>query len=104
VVDFPDYSNDEMAAIFLAMLHGQGYRPADDLAELLPAVMARIDRGRGFANGRSVRSLVEQLIERQSLRLAGPDTDIDTLPEVELTLLMVADLPPQYHAPTPATG
>jgi len=102
VVGFPDYSDDELAAIFRAMLAGQGYRLSDDLTALLPAVIARIDRGRGFANGRSVRALVEQLIDRQSLRLAGPGTDLDTLPEAELTLLLVADLPDNYRPPIPA--
>ncbi|HEX4722236.1 MAG TPA: AAA family ATPase, partial [Pseudonocardiaceae bacterium] len=97
VVDFPDYTDDELAAIFTAMLQGQGYRLSDDLTELLPAVTARIDRNKGFANGRSVRSLVEQLIDRQSLRLAGPDTDIDNLPAEQLTLLLVADLPDRYR-------
>jgi Holliday junction resolvasome RuvABC ATP-dependent DNA helicase subunit len=102
VVGFPDYSDDELAAIFRAMLAGQGYRLSDDLTALLPAVIARIDRGRGFANGRSVRALAEQLIDRQSLRLAGPGTDLDTLPEAELTLLLVEDLPTDYRPPTPA--
>jgi hypothetical protein len=30
------------------------------------------------------------------LRLAGPGVDLDTLPEDELTLLLVEDLPTQY--------
>jgi SpoVK/Ycf46/Vps4 family AAA+-type ATPase len=95
-VGFPDYSDEELAAIFRVMLTGQGYRLSDDLTALLPAVIARIDRGRGFANGRSVRALVEQLIDRQSLRLAGPGVDLDALPEAELTLLLVEDLPAEY--------
>jgi SpoVK/Ycf46/Vps4 family AAA+-type ATPase len=95
-VGFPDYSDEELAAIFRVMLTGQGYRLSDDLTALLPAVIARIDRGRGFANGRSARALVEQLIDRQSLRLAGPGVDLDTLPEAELTLLLVEDLPAEY--------
>jgi SpoVK/Ycf46/Vps4 family AAA+-type ATPase len=95
-VGFPDYSDEELAAIFRVMLTGQGYRLSDDLTALLPAVIGRIDRGRGFANGRSVRALVEQLIDRQSLRLAGPGVDLGTLPEAELTLLLVEDLPAEY--------
>ncbi|HEX9338282.1 MAG TPA: AAA family ATPase, partial [Pseudonocardiaceae bacterium] len=99
VIGFPDYTDEELAAIFVAMLHGQGYRLDDELAALLPAVTARIDRGKGFANGRSVRALVERLIERQSLRLAGADTDIDNLPAEALTLLLVADLPDGFRPP-----
>jgi SpoVK/Ycf46/Vps4 family AAA+-type ATPase len=103
VIDFPDYTNDELVAICQVMLTSQGYRLSEDLAAALPGVVATIGRGTGFANGRSVRGLVEQLIERQSLRLAGPDTDIDALPADELTLLVVDDVP-AGHRPSPATG
>ena len=32
------------------------------------------------------------MIERQSLRLAGPDVNMDALPDAALTLLTAADL------------
>jgi SpoVK/Ycf46/Vps4 family AAA+-type ATPase len=101
VVGFPDYTDEELAAIFVVMLDSQGYRAAPELTAALPAVIAKINRGKGFANGRSVRSLVEQMVARQSLRLAGPDVNIDTLPSDQLTLLTVDDLPGTYR---PATG
>ncbi len=95
-INFPDYTGEELAAIFTAMLAAQGYQAAPELTAALPAVIAKIDRGKGFANGRSVRGLVEQMTGRQSLRLAGPDVDIDTLPTEQLTTLTTADLPPAY--------
>ncbi|TVT37489.1 AAA family ATPase, partial [Amycolatopsis rhizosphaerae] len=94
-VDFPDYTDSELAAIFTAMATKQGYRLAPDLAEALPAMMAGIDRGEGFANGRSARGLLEQAIGAQALRLAGPEADLEGLADEELTLLTLADLPRQ---------
>jgi SpoVK/Ycf46/Vps4 family AAA+-type ATPase len=103
IIAFPDYTDAEMAGIFQVLLRGQGYRLSPELQALLPEVISKIDRGRGFANGRSVRALVEQMVECQSLRLAGPDTDIDAVPADELTLLVVADVPPAYR-PSGATA
>jgi SpoVK/Ycf46/Vps4 family AAA+-type ATPase len=97
VIGFPDYTDEELIAIFGVLVDAQGYRAGPELTAALPAVIARIDRGRGFANGRSVRSLVEQMVGQQSLRLAGPDVNIDTLPEDQLTLLTVDDLPGTYR-------
>jgi SpoVK/Ycf46/Vps4 family AAA+-type ATPase len=95
-INFPDYTNEELANIFTAMLTGQGYQAAPELAATLPGVIAKIDRGKGFANGRTVRGLVEQMVGRQSLRLAGPDVNIDTLPTEQLTMLTIDDLPPAF--------
>jgi hypothetical protein len=39
------------------------------------------------------------MVERQSLRLAGPEVNIDTVPTEQLTLLVVADLPPGFEPP-----
>jgi SpoVK/Ycf46/Vps4 family AAA+-type ATPase len=94
-VEFPDYTDKELAAIFTSMATKQGYRLAPALSEALPEVMARLDRGNGFANGRSARGLLEQAIGAQALRLAGPDVDLDNLAEEELTLLTMSDLPRQ---------
>ncbi|MER6877268.1 AAA family ATPase, partial [Amycolatopsis sp. NPDC000673] len=54
-IEFPDYSNDELAQIFRAMAKGQGYELSADLLAALPEAVRRIPRGRGFANGRSAR-------------------------------------------------
>ncbi|MEQ0561106.1 AAA family ATPase [Amycolatopsis sp. NEAU-NG30] len=92
-VEFADYTPAELAAIFTAMAVKQGYRLAPDLAAALPGVMAGLDRGPGFANGRTARGLLEQAIGAQALRLAGPDADLDRLADAELVLLTRADLP-----------
>ncbi|QWF84923.1 AAA family ATPase [Amycolatopsis sp. CA-230715] len=92
-VRFADYDDAQLAAIFTAMAGKQGYRLTPDLAEALPGVMAGLDRGQGFANGRSARGLLERTIRAQAMRLAGPEVDMDSLTDEELTRLTVADLP-----------
>ncbi|MBB4682762.1 AAA family ATPase [Amycolatopsis jiangsuensis] len=92
-VHFADYDDTQLAAIFTAMAGKQGYRLAPDLAEALPGLLAGLDRGSGFANGRSARGLLERAIRAQAMRLAGPDVDMDSLTDAELTLLTVADVP-----------
>ncbi|HEY3470503.1 MAG TPA: AAA family ATPase [Amycolatopsis sp.] len=92
-VEFADYTDDELAAIFTAMAVKQGYRLAPDLAAALPGVMAGLDRGAGFANGRTARGLLERAISAQAMRLAGPDVDLERLADAELVLLTRADLP-----------
>jgi SpoVK/Ycf46/Vps4 family AAA+-type ATPase len=92
-VDFPDYSDDELVRIIQVMAAAQGYTLAEPLLAVLPQVVAGFDRGKGFANGRTARALLESVIANQAMRLAGPDVDLDTLPDTELTLLTPADLP-----------
>jgi SpoVK/Ycf46/Vps4 family AAA+-type ATPase len=92
-VNFPDYSDEELVGIFEAMARSQNYLLSDDLRAALPAAVAAIDRGVGFANGRSARGLLERTVARQAVRLAGPDVDLDALPDEELQTLHVADLP-----------
>ncbi|MFC0545137.1 AAA family ATPase [Kutzneria chonburiensis] len=92
-VNFPDYSDAELVGIFEAMAAGQNYLLSEDLVQALPAAIAGIDRTSGFANGRSARQLLERTIARQAVRLAGPDVDLDALPDEELQTLHIADLP-----------
>ncbi|QUQ71641.1 AAA family ATPase [Kutzneria sp. CA-103260] len=92
-VDFPDYTDEELVGIFEVMAKSQSYLLSDDLRTALPAAVAAIDRGVGFANGRSARGLLERTVARQAVRLAGPDVDLDALPDEELQTLHAVDLP-----------
>ena len=53
------------------MAHSQGYTTSNDLVAALPDRIRLIPRGRGFANGRSARQLLETTLTQQSARLAG---------------------------------
>jgi hypothetical protein len=88
-IDFPDYSTDELMAIFTSLGAKQRY-VCDPAA--LAKVRAWIDaqpRVRGFGNGRLVRNLFEAAVMRQASRLVGVDKPTDD----QLCTLTVDDLP-----------
>lgn len=91
-VAFPDYTGEQLAEVFRVQAAAKGYRLAEDALDALPAAVAALDRGPGFANGRSVRGLLERSVERQSLRLAAPESDLDEVSDEELQVLTAADL------------
>ena len=72
-IDFPDYSADELARIFVSLAAKSQYRLASSAEERLKAIMASASatKDRNFGNARFVRNLFEKSIERQAFRLAG---------------------------------
>lgn len=59
-IDFPDYTNDELARIFCSMARGRGFEVRCEGA--LGPAMERLRASRGFSNARSVRRLVDHAI------------------------------------------
>jgi energy-coupling factor transporter ATP-binding protein EcfA2 len=80
---FPDYTTDELLAIFELLAAEQRYVLTDEARERLRALLDAEPRGRGFGNGRLARNLFEQAIARQASRivaLADPsEEDLVTL-------------------------
>lgn len=70
-LEFEDYTQEEMERIFLGMLSAREKHLADGCGELLRDYIAAGRSSRSFGNARGIRNLVDQLIETQSLRLAG---------------------------------
>lgn len=72
-IEFPDYSVDELEAIFLAYAEKNQYfcttGAQESLRTRLQEAVERRDRT--FGNGRFVRNLFEHVIEHQAARLAG---------------------------------
>jgi len=87
-IEFPDYRDDELIAIFESQCRAGGYRCDADASAALRAAIEATPRGKGFGNGRLVRNLFERAIERQASRLVD-DTDPTDL---ELTMLTGVDL------------
>ena len=86
-IDFPDYSADELAEIFLSLAAGSEYRCDDDVRASLKDIMTRATMGkdRAFGNARYVRNLFESAIERQAARLSSvAPLTIDMLQEITL--------------------
>jgi hypothetical protein len=70
-IDFPDYTNDELLAIFCGLAREAGYTATASAKKRVVALLAASGRGPGFGNGRAVRTLFEQAVQKQALRLSG---------------------------------
>ncbi|GAA1961031.1 AAA family ATPase [Amycolatopsis minnesotensis] len=93
---FPDYSDDELVAIFTAMAAKGGLALADGVEDGVRAVLRATARGTSFGNGRYVRNLLDRAIALQADRITAADTPVDA---EQVRLLTPGDLPP---APAPS--
>jgi AAA+ superfamily predicted ATPase len=87
-VVFPDYTNDELVAIFELMGGAKEYHLDVDARALLRAIFEAEPRGRGFGNARLARNLFERAVNRHALRLA----EVEAPNKQQLTTLTAADV------------
>lgn len=87
-IQFPDYTTDELVAIFTQVTTKGGYSLGPGAAEAVHAWLDAQPRIKGFGNGRTARNLFEAAIARHATRvvLIKEPTDDD------LTLLLPADI------------
>jgi hypothetical protein len=93
---FPDYSNEELLAIFEAIGSGGRYRLDDGGHRAVLHWFAAQPRDAGFGNGRLARNLFEAAVANQATRLVARDQPSDE----ELTTLTAADIPAPVSATT----
>ena len=88
-LDFPDYTVEEMLAIFDMRCGKSGYALAPDARDLLKGLLALLSLdAKGFGNARGVRNLFERAVSAQANRLAKqPSVTKD-----ELMLLTCSDI------------
>ncbi|CAM3327886.1 AAA family ATPase [Kibdelosporangium persicum] len=84
---FPDYSDDELVAIFKAMTAKAGYELHPDVIPAVRELLRRTPRGESFGNGRFVRNVFDRAVALQGHRI----TSSAESPEVRL--LLAEDLP-----------
>jgi SpoVK/Ycf46/Vps4 family AAA+-type ATPase len=90
---FPDYSTDELVAISGKFLAENEYRLGEGVEEALRRILAGPERGEGFGNARFARTLFEQALNTQALRLAGVQgAELGSLERDELMTLRSEDL------------
>ena len=89
-ITFPDYSTDELVEIFGRFAAEADYTLADDADEALRAIFERAERHEGFGNARFARTLFEQALNAQALRLGSED--VDALTPADLMGVTAADL------------
>jgi hypothetical protein len=87
-IHFPDYTTEELLAIFESMSAANRYHLDEAAALRLAEIIDREPRTRGFGNARFVRNVFEAAIARQAERLATVEQPTDE----ELTTLTAADV------------
>jgi stage V sporulation protein K len=89
---FPDYSADELVAITERFAHQNEYRLTGTAAEELRRIFGSVDHGEGFGNARYARTIFEQALNAQALRLAvTPEKGLERRNTDELMALSEED-------------
>jgi len=70
-IHFPDYSDDELVAIFEQLCANADFVPAAGCTDRLRALLGTVVRDRYFGNARYVRNQFEAAVVRQAWRLRG---------------------------------
>lgn len=91
-VDFPDYNTDELTDIFKLMLREKGLIATDDALQEAHYIFEKARYIENFGNGRYVRNLIENAIQKQSVRLLESTSETDSINNKELFLLTKEDI------------
>ncbi|WP_436699290.1 AAA family ATPase [Nocardioides sp. BYT-33-1] len=68
-IDFSDYTDDELVAIFASMVKGADYDAGEPVLARLREILAGTERGPSFGNARFVRNLMEAAVGHHAWRL-----------------------------------
>jgi len=79
-IEFADYTDEELLAIFLRLAEGADYDVPEEARERFVAILSSTPRGPSFGNGRFARNLLEGAIGRHAWRLR--DVDEPTLEQL----------------------
>jgi stage V sporulation protein K len=92
-ITFPDYSVEALQTIFDRMLAQHEYVLEPGAHETLRSILAHAHGGEDSGNARFARTLFEQALNRQALRLSlDPDRDFDALERDDVMTLTAVDL------------
>lgn len=90
VIEFPDYTTDELVRIVIGIGAKQRYELDEGAVAKLRDVLDAAPRGKGFGNARAARNLFEDAVGRHARRLMRGEQPPS---EEALTTLVAADLP-----------
>ena len=93
-IHFPDYTTDELTAIFASLCECDAYRPTDEGLSAVRAFFESQTRDKGFGNGRLARNLFEAAVARQAGRIVDLTETGATPSDAELCALEPADIDP----------
>jgi stage V sporulation protein K len=92
-ITFPDYSTEELLAISRRFAGEYAYELEPGAEQTLRRVFEQAQRGEGFGNARYARTIFEQALNAQALRLAGlSGRRLEELGAEELTTLTEEDV------------
>jgi Cdc6-like AAA superfamily ATPase len=91
-IHFPDYTTDELVAIFTSMCRAASYEPTPAAIELVRARFDAHPRGDGFGNARTARNMFEAALTRQASRLVDLADAGTSLSDEQLCALEPADV------------
>jgi stage V sporulation protein K len=105
-VRFPDYSTDELEAIFAIIMAQHEYALEPGAEATLRRILGGLRPGEESGNARFARTLFEQALNRQALRLTrNKDRSVDALDRADVTTLTADDVAEAARAlgqePTP---
>jgi AAA+ superfamily predicted ATPase len=104
-ITFPDYSTSDLLAIAREFAAQNQYVLAPDAEAELRAIFDNVARGEGFGNARFARTLFEQALNAQALRLStGGEVDREALMELHAPDIRSAALALGESVDRPAPG
>jgi stage V sporulation protein K len=90
---FPDYSTEELLAITRRFAGENEYRLTEDAEAALRGTFGGAARGEGFGNARYARTIFEQALNAQALRLAAlTGRSLEELEAIELMRIEAEDV------------
>ncbi len=109
-IEFADYTDDELVAIFRSLSTAVDYDVSDAVEERFRALLADVVRGSTFGNGRFARNVLEAAVGRHAWRLRDVDAPtLEQLRALEPQDLVAGDdvdpaAPPEALAPRAEAG
>jgi hypothetical protein len=89
VLRFPDYTDDELVAIFEVMAADAGFALGDGVLEAVRRVLRSAARGESFGNARLMRNHLDRSIALQAQRIVR---EVDPA-RADIGMIRVEDLP-----------
>jgi stage V sporulation protein K len=89
-ITFPDYATADLLQIARQFARSNGYVLAPDAEDELRAIFDGVVRGEGFGNARFARTLFEQALNAQALRLEGTELTREAVSELHASDIRAA--------------
>jgi Cdc6-like AAA superfamily ATPase len=93
-IHFPDYTTDELVAIFTSMCHAAAYEPTEAALEVVRRRLDADPREQGFGNARTARNIFEAAVARHASRIVDLTESGSTATDLQLCTLEPDDLEP----------